>query len=74
MSIDADSCNDLETATLIANDIEDAICGMSLTIDDDDDDDPDPVEVGLRIGCMFSYVSSVEVYDQNGDGVRLRRG
>lgn len=73
-AVDVDRCVDLETATLCANDIEDAICGMSLTTDEDDDEDGDPVELGLRIGTMFWVVSSVEVFDQNGDGVRLRRG
>ena len=69
--VDVDRCDDLETATLCANDIEDAICGMSLP---EDDDDEDPVELGLRIGTMFAAVTSVEVFDQNGDGIRLRRG
>lgn len=69
--VDVDRCADLETAAICANDIEDAICGMSLP---EDDDDEDPVELGLRIGTMFAVVSSVEVFDQNGDGVRLRRG
>lgn len=70
--VDVDRCTDLETATIYANHIEDAICGMSLP--DGEDDEADIVELGLRIGTMFWAVSSVDVFDENGDGVRLRRG
>lgn len=72
--VDVDRCSGTETAMLCANDIEDAICGMTLNIDGGDEDDADPIELGLRIGTMFACVSSVEVFDQNGDGIRLRRG
>ena len=73
-AVDVGRCVDLETATLCANDIEDAICGMPLNTEGGDEDDADPVELGLRIGTMFAAFSSVEVFDQCGDGIRLRRG